>query len=789
MAATDYQLPTIVSQDDSLGSQAWVFPQNITANDSLGVGDNSARAFATVETTILRKAYLVLDNVIQTGADNKGTDQTVFSGAVTLGGASDDWGLSLTGADVKKEGFGFAISFGEDDGVETDVMYYLVATGFNFDLPDDAVIDGVEVYVDQYSYASGGGTTTGAIDYVAIRLNYTWDTQVNGQGRSNGYVYIEPINVVEPNKKVRYIITDSDNNVIGDWRDVINEPSFKREINNLLSTMTVQLGRNELTQKRSVETLVTEDGIDDILTEDDETIFVYIVTGLGLGEGTDLDLNYNLELQVFYGSYVPLTTEDDQPLYTESGELIVVAEGYPMGRTMFTGFLSDWELDLDNNISVPVLSHSHELNQIMLETEDIAAHEFTDSSGGSIGIAGSGPSDNVTLAQTVTIAGGTKTMSGIAFWIRNGFVNSEGSASLDIYTGSNPNSLGTLVAAGVEATFIDHTDFVEIFFPFTDAIEFTNTSTYTLLLNTDAFKTGGNPTYPVNFRTGTGYTGGTCYAADKNGTFVDQSVDINFRFYEVGGDTKVPFNSYEPSQIAREVIDFLRRRGARVNYTDESIEDTGTEVSYTYNLNTGKEALDKIPELCPADWYSYYDPGTNLFHLHPRPDSPERYFTKKKDIIAMKLRRSLQRLVNQVYLTGGGDPALLIKVTDTASREAWRKGLKKISDNRVTDSDTANIMAQSAIDRGKDPEYSGTITIGIDHYDYIEDINLGEMSGYQNFGNFIDNLSLQLVSITYNLDTIDAELQTLLPPISKRIEDIKRNLDVVEQQNNPDSPS
>lgn len=69
------------------------------------------------------------------------------------------------------------------------------------------------------------------------------------------------------------------------------------------------------------------------------------------------------------------------------------------------------------------------------------------------------------------------------------------------------------------------------------------------------------------------------------------------------GNTKVTYNSYDPSNIAKAVIDRAIALGAHINYTSTSIELTGTTVSYTFNLNTIEECLNKVLELCPADWY------------------------------------------------------------------------------------------------------------------------------------------------------------------------------------------
>lgn len=124
-------------------------------------------------------------------------------------------------------------------------------------------------------------------------------------------------------------------------------------------------------------------------------------------------------------------------------------------------------------------------------------------------------------------------------------------------------------------------------------------------------------------------------------SILNHASELSNIMFQDGDDTKVTFNSYDPSNIAKAVIDYAITQGARINYTASSIELTGTTVSYTFNLNTVEECLNKILELCPADWYWTYDPGTNLYSLLPRPSTPNRWFTKKKDVVNGYFRRSI----------------------------------------------------------------------------------------------------------------------------------------------------
>lgn len=425
-------------------------------------------------------------------------------------------------------------------------------------------------------------------------------------------------------KSVRYLVSDSSNNFVGEWVDVTSEPSLRLAINNASCNLDVQLARNELTQIVSTDVLVTE-GDETLTTEGDEALLADIVATTGIGAGTDLDLNQNVEINVYYGTFTELTTEDDEELTTEGDETFLVEEGAPEGYTIFRGYVSDWDLDFGESetISVYLLNNGFELEDIMMQD---------------------------------------------------------------------------------------------------------------------------------------------------------------------GDDTRVVFNSYDPSDIAREVIDYAQTQGAHINYDLGSIEDTGTTVSVEFNLNTIAECLDQILKLCPGDWYWTYHPGSDLYSLKSRPTVPSRFFTKQLDATKTKLRRSIAGMVNEVFFTGGGDPALLVKRTDAPSQAAWRRKISKVSDQRVTDVTTANIIADAEIDRYKNPSFIGSVSVNGNHPTQIETIEIGELAGFINYGDYIDELELQIVGMTYNVDTVEIDLDRILPKVTQRIEDIKRNLDVVQQDNNPDAP-
>lgn len=267
----------------------------------------------------------------------------------------------------------------------------------------------------------------------------------------------------------------------------------------------------------------------------------------------------------------------------------------------------------------------------------------------------------------------------------------------------------------------------------------------------------------------------------------------------VGGDlgeTRVTKNSMDPGQVIMDTLDQMTGDGGIPTYdtgTVELVSDyvPGYEVSYTYNVNTELEVIRKNLELAPTDWFWYYDMAQNNVHFHPRPSEPDHTFVLGKHILDLNLEQYIEELTNTVYFTGGEvSPGvnLFKKYVDTDSITDWRRGLQRITDSRVTDPVSAEIISESLINRAKEPRYRSNVRIS-DKVFNIESIRLGDLITFRNFGNFVDGLEMQVVRIDYTPDFVQLQLDTLLPSVPKRLEDVKRNLMAQEMRNNPDEPT
>lgn len=782
---TDWLLPTRVAQDDSVGVTSWVETEDIFTIS----GFNTTFSFfnAGAETAYLSNAHLVFNDVIVT-ANNEatGTDTSPFA---NLGGASDLWGeSSISGSQVNNLKFGIAIATGTFDtptyeGVES---YYLIVTGFEglYDIPDNAVIDGIEVELDGDMESTGGGTQTYKMDYIRIRVTFTWDVAINGSPTSFGGIFIDPPNRELPQKRARFKVRSEAGDYLGDWRDVNTEPNFKQDINNLIGAMPVKFARNDLSIEPAVDELLNENDVV-ITDESDSPLLIDVAPVTGLGSGTTLDTNVNVEVDSIYGQFEPLLNEDDTPILNEDASMILVEEGYPLGRTIFRGYVPRWELPLDGtSITSEIRSYSQDLNNIILETEDTPYITNSTLNGGSYGIAGGGPTDYFYLAQTFSMAA-QKVVSKVRLYPWAGWYYDVDFTVTVV--GGTPTSPTTTYGSG-SGTVNRNTPvpYYDVTFdsPITLPI-----GTYHFVFDTPESKTGGNPTYPLNFYTSTAYgSGSVYYNTNDTGLVNDTGSDIAFILYEAGADTTVPFLSKDPSQILRSVVDFAQSRGAAINYSADSIQVTETLVSYTFQTNTIKEAIEKVLELCPANWYYYYDFGTDTIYLREASTTPDRWLRKGQSVVTGKIVKTIEKVINDVLFSGGGNPALFKRTRETPAT-GTRRGLAKKSDNRVTSSTTAVILSQSDIDQLRDALYAGEVTITEDGTFYLEDVAVGEMVGFIGFGTLIDSIVVQSVSKEYNPDKMPLSLTYNVPRVNKRVEDIKRNLEVLENVNNPAEPT
>lgn len=268
----------------------------------------------------------------------------------------------------------------------------------------------------------------------------------------------------------------------------------------------------------------------------------------------------------------------------------------------------------------------------------------------------------------------------------------------------------------------------------------------------------------------------------------------HFVFMDEDGNTTVEYNSTDPVQMARDAMDNYIDQGGTMGYNIETMPLSGEVASYDFKLQTTRETVDKTIDLLPSGYYHFPDPGDNLQYILSKAETPHHVFWYEKHITQLKLKKSLTQLVNKVYFAGGtasdapeGTPDLFKYYEDTTSKNTIRHGLKRISDSRVSLESSAEILSEREISEFKNPRYRTSVTISDAVYD-IELIKLGQMVGFKNFGTFVDDLLLQIVSISRQKHTVTLDLDMSMPGEAKRLEDLKRALLSEQIRNIPSIP-
>jgi len=313
--------------------------------------------------------------------------------------------------------------------------------------------------------------------------------------------------------------------------------------------------------------------------------------------------------------------------------------------------------------------------------------------------------------------------------------------------------------------------------------------TYHLAITNATFGFSENNAVAIGIDTGGGYADGLMYDYNDSTGYSSTAYDINFVITTPTGGVGNTFNSQDPSTIFTDLIDTFQSLGGDLTYDSDSIEVSGTTVSYTFKFNTFLEAVKKVIELAPANWWWWVDPATETIYFRSLGQTVDHRFALGAHIQDLTIAYSLEQVINTVYFTGGDDGSgtnLQVNYSDPTSVATYGTWLDTISDNRVTREDTAEIIAESRVNQFKDPRFRTTVVIPSSVYD-LSTVLIGDIVGFSNTNDLIDSLQLQIMAKREVPGGAELVLAILPPTQSKRIEDIKRNLDNKITENNPET--
>ena len=288
------------------------------------------------------------------------------------------------------------------------------------------------------------------------------------------------------------------------------------------------------------------------------------------------------------------------------------------------------------------------------------------------------------------------------------------------------------------------------------------------------------------------------------------------------GNTKLTYTAQEIGDILKDIIDkynALTGVFGKVDYTTgpDSIGDTATTITYTFNTVTILQAINKLVEMCPAGWYWYLD-ADNVIHLAEYSTAPDHTFFVGKDVNEIQPYKRIENVVNVAYVIGKETAGenLFRKYERTASRDNYGRSVVFITDNRISDAGTAEKFADASLDADDEPEVRTQVVIVDANNDQglgydIESVHPGNVVNILNFlskktytlwgaalwnvdvwGYDISNVTatnINVVRLEYKPDRISIELSSKLPLVGNTINELRRRLELITTENNPDAAS
>jgi len=768
---------------------------------------------AGMDVTRIAEIVLIKDGVALT-ADRASSNQTNLSpGTFSVTGTPAQWGLAgATGADLKTSNAGVRFAFKAVDpgtSVESLRTASIELRGMDISfIPDTMPINSLTFTFAVNMPPTGGGTYAINVTDVYLTINATITLKMSTYSEMRGLMTLGNKQISGIDTELIYEATSKDGEFLGRIHTPTSKFALQTEINTIHSKLGISFGQNDETEETVITKIATEIA-ENMLTELGYPIAGALTVPIGLGEGTNIDTNVNMSVTARYGDFLPWLTEDGKLITTEDNKIIVGAFGYPDGRSIFNGYISQWTLKAGKTgaVEATILSNSQELNNITLETEDVPAYEFLGTTSTAKGIGGSGGNRTRSLGQVHPISGGSKVVSGIVLYDvsvpGNRLEGEYNSATLmvEVYAGAGFSPLGELMTLGTVSLPVGRY-YGAVFVPFAKPVRLVSGLSYTSVVQ--VFGGTKDTTDPYKLYVGVDSAGGYAGQAyerlnDDSSPFYSRSFDLRFTFYELGGLLQRSFYSVDPSLMLMTVADFASKKGAKVKWSADTIELTNTTVTLTLNTNSISEAIDAIAKTMPSDWYVWYDPGTEELHAHKRPKEVTQLFRRGVNVVGEPtLSKSIEDITNDVIFSGGQvdtnsdgqpDKNLLVREIDPVSVEKYRRGLLKISDSRYKDETSMRLVAQNEIDRNSEPVFSGTVEIVQVGTKSLLDMRPGELGQYAGFSAVMDTPELQIVGITNEIEKASLKLNVLKKRTPQRIEDLKRNVANLEAENNPTSAS
>ena len=691
-----------------------------------------------------------------------------------------------------------------NDGSSSSVQFFqggdrgAIITGddFEFNLPPEAIIDGISVLVDGVNIGCYGNVTlgiTGTTGKPISTLNTTYGSisdlwgadsitrdqvasmtvavDASDSSGGDGYASIDhlavtiywhiDLSVAPADVPVRfaYKVYSRDGSYLGLLPNVTSKFAVSQDVGSAGSSIQITCGNS-----------VQNEVITPILTDEDEAIT------------TEDDIEI---LAGSTSSAIVLGSSPENAMFKNSNRIKVWMYNYwyPNGKLMFSGQVNriSFKYGGDNTTQLLVLSDGLDFSNFIARGYPFA---YTN--------------DVVQNTQNGYVTVVTYTRGG---WVRYGqsfrtgaAVTNAGAISLlllgtanvtvSLYDAPNGNLLGNVTKS------ISNASALEARFEFSQLIDVNSADDYFFAVSVpegqsiNVYYHSTSTTYPNGSMYNSTYSGGS------GGTYGAVAGDLWFITKSGSPTTTTTYASDDPvTDMAHGILLDYNARGGRI--TERDFTATGLSLTYTFNSATILDAIKKIIEMSPSGYYSYVDLGTSEIDILPVSTTPDFIIVRGKDMTQLTISMSIEQVKNYLLFSGGdtgGGVNLFKQYQDATSAAYYGIRMASQSDNRVTLDATADAIGESFKDKNASEMQETSLIIN----DSMVDISLftpGKTIGFRNFGNLIDDMVLMIARRDINYPSSTLVLGRLPIVMNSELQRINNELLMQQTINNPTQPT
>ena len=277
------------------------------------------------------------------------------------------------------------------------------------------------------------------------------------------------------------------------------------------------------------------------------------------------------------------------------------------------------------------------------------------------------------------------------------------------------------------------------------------------------------------------------------GYYTKLSQDI----YKNGTTTTIVEAAEDIGVMFRNVMDryIAETTGQKLHYSVETIRETGTDGTYTFEMSTYREAIEVIKSLAPTDWWWYINQYNEVI-FKSKPTEATHTFIFGRHFSKVNVKKSLSKIKNAVlFWNTRTDGDKIYKLySDAESIGKYGRRVQKIVDqDRVGAEADADYIGQAFVAENKGAHIQVEVEI-IDNnnddklgYD-IESIEPGHTCNFAGFNEALNETfkeNMLITKVDYQLDRVVITIEPLRAGVVDRQEQINKKVDDISSAGTP----